>query len=181
MMNCLPAGYVMRLASAADFPAIRAFYDRLIDDMEHLPHHPMWDKEGHPSDACLRSALAGGELWVADAAGSVAGALILNHAANDGYRQVPWCVQAGPEQVAIVHAFGVATSHQGKGLGSAMMRHVISHCRAAGDKAIRLDLIDLNRPAEKVYLGLGFTRCAEIELYYEEVGWQLFHMFELAL
>ena len=62
-----------------------------------------------------------------------------------------------------------------------MMHHVIRLCREAGDKAIRLDLIDLNRPTEKVYFKLGFTKCAEIELYYEEVGWQLFHMFELAL
>ena len=57
----------------------------------------------------------------------------------------------------------------------------IDRCRAAGDKAMRLDLIDLNRPAEKVYLKLGFVHCASVELYYEEVGWQFFHMFELAL
>ena len=86
-----------------------------------------------------------------------------------------------PEQVVIVHAFGVSSRHQGKGLGSAMMRETIDRCRAAGDKAMRLDLIDLNRPAEKVYLKLGFVHCASVELYYEEVGWQFFHMFELAL
>ena len=51
----LPAGYQMRLGTPADFAAVRAFYNQLIDDMEHLPHHPMWDKEGHPSDAYLRS------------------------------------------------------------------------------------------------------------------------------
>ena len=181
-MSTLPDGYSLRLAAESEFSSIRAFYDRLIDDLAQLPHHPMWDKEGHPSDAYIRSALAGGELWVAETgACEVAGALILNHAANDGYKQVPWRVQAEPQQVAIVHAFGVATSHQGRGLGSAMMHHVIRLCREAGDKAIRLDLIDLNRPTEKVYFKLGFTKCAEIELYYEEVGWQLFHMFELAL
>lgn len=180
-MTKLPDGYAMRLATQGEFPSIRRFYNRLIDDMAQLPHHPMWDKEGHPADSYLRAALAGGELWVADDAGEIAGALIVNHTANDGYKQVSWRLQAEPERVAIVHAFGVATAHQGRGLGSAMMRYIIDICRAAGDAAMRLDLIDLNRPAEKVYLQLGFTKCAEIELFYEEVGWQLFLMFELEL
>lgn len=177
----LPAGYQMRLGTPADFAAVRAFYNQLIDDMEHLPHHPMWDKEGHPSDAYLRSALAGGELWIAECGNEVAGALIVNHAANGGYYSVPWKVEAAEGEYSIVHAFGVSMRHRGIGLGSAMMRFVIARARQAGEKALRLDLIDLNKPAEKVYLQLGFYKCCEIELFYPEVDWQLFHMYELAL
>ena len=180
-MSHLPAGYSMRVAQPADFAVVRAFYDALIDDLLTRPHHPMWSRDGHPADDYLRSAIDGGELWLAELGGEIAGAMVVNHAANDGYKGVPWQVQAEPEQVVIVHAFGVSARHQGKGLGSAMMREIIDRCRAAGDKAMRLDLIDLNRPAEKVYLKLGFVHCASVELYYEEVGWQFFHMFELAL
>lgn len=171
----------MRLASEADFLPVRAFYNRLIEDMEKLPYHPMWDKEGHPSNEYLHRALDAGELWVAETTSELAGAMIVNHSANEGYNGVPWQVQASPEHVVIVHAFGVSMRHQGKGLGSAMMREIIERSRAAGDKAMRLDLIDFNRPTEKIYLKLGFVKCAAVKLYYEEVGWQLFHMFELAL
>ena len=177
----MPAGYSLRRARSADFAAIRAFYDQLIDDMLALPHHPMWAKDGHPADAYLRAAIEGDELWVAEEGASLVGAMVVNSAANDGYRQVPWLVEAAPEEVLIVHAFGVSTRHQGRGLGSAMMHEVMALGRASGKKSIRLDLIDFNRPTEKVYLRLGFTKCAELKLFYEEVGWQLFHMFEYAL
>ena len=180
-MNHMPAGYTLRLARVADFATVRAFYDQLIDDMMKLPYHPMWEKDGHPADSYLRSAIEDGELWVAEEGATIVGAMVVNSAANDGYRQVPWLVEAAPEEVLIVHAFGVSTRHQGRGLGSAMMHEVMALGRASGKKSIRLDLIDFNRPTEKVYLRLGFTKCAELKLFYEEVGWQLFHMFEYAL
>ena len=180
-MNHMPAGYSLRLARMTDFSSVRAFYDQLIDDMVKLPYHPMWEKDGHPADSYLRAAAEAGELWLAEADGAVVAAMVVNSAANEGYAQVPWKVSAAPEEVVIVHAFGVATAHQGRGLGSAMMHEVMAAARNAGKKAIRLDLIDFNRPTEKMYLRLGFTRCAELKLYYKEVGWQLFHMFEYAL
>lgn len=180
-MSHMPTGYSLRAAHTVDFPAIRAFYDQLIDDLQKRPYHPMWEKDGHPSDAYLSTAINAGELWIAEAEGAIVAAMVVNSAANDGYAQVPWQIAAAPEEVTIVHAFGVSCSHQGRGLGSAMMREVIRHARNAGKKAIRLDLIDFNRPAEKIYLNLGFTRCAELKLYYKEVGWQLFHMFEYVL
>ena len=173
--------YDIRLAVAADFSAIRSFYNQLIDDMLSWKHHPMWDKEGHPSDAYLQAALDAGQLWVACFAGEVVAALIVNHDANEGYFSTPWKVSAAAGEFSVVHAFGVSTRHQGRGLGTAMMQGVIERARAAGEKAVRLDVIDLNLPAARAYTRLGFYKCAEISLYYPEVGWQLFHMYEYAL
>lgn len=181
-MCSLPGGFSLRVASSVDFAAVRAFYNQLIDDMADKPYHPMWDKEGHPSDAYLQNALAAGELWLAeDAEGAVVASLIVNQEANEGYLEVPWKVQAAPGEVSILHAFGVSSRLQGRGLGSAIMQFIAARARSAGQKALRLDLIDFNLPAQKVYLKLGFCKCAEVKLYYEEVGWQLFHMFELPL
>jgi ribosomal protein S18 acetylase RimI-like enzyme len=81
----------------------------------------------------------------------------------------------------VVHAFGVATCMQGKGLGTAMMHAVMDMARSAGKKAIRLDLIDHNRGVEHVYTGMGFRKCGELKLFYAEVGWQMFHLFEFTL
>lgn len=180
MMPNLPVCRI-RLAEENDFSDVRAFYNQLIDDMANLPYHPMWDKEGHPSDAYLRSAIAGGELLLAECGAEIAGAVIVNHAANEGYRAVAWKVDAADGEFSIIHAFGVSTRFQGRGIGSCMMRYIIDRARAAGEKALRLDLIDFNRPVEKMYLKAGFCKCCEIELYYPEVDWQLFHMYELAL
>ena len=180
-MSAMPTGFTLRLATDADFSAIRAFYNQLIDDISVLPHHPMWDKDGHPSNDYLRSAIAGNELWIAEGEMGVAGAMIVNGAANEGYNGIPWAVDAAPGEYVIVHAFGVATRMQGKGLGSAMMHEVIDRARAEGKKAIRLDLIDLNLPTGRMYTRLGFEKRAEVRLFYPEVKWQLFHMFEYVL
>ena len=180
-MNRLPEGYSLRVASESDFAAVRTFYDCLIDDLLQQPYHPLWDKKGHPADSYLQAALKAGELWVVEYEAGIVAALVVNHAANDGYLAVPWRVQTPREKAAVIHAFGVSTRHQGKGLGAAVMQRVIEFCRAAGDKAIRLDLIDFNLPVQRAYLKMGFVKCAEIKLHYEEVGWQLFHMYELAL
>lgn len=180
MMPNLPVCRIRR-ADVNDFTAVRVFYNQLIDDMVNLPYHPMWDKEGHPSDAYLCSAIEGGELLLAECGTEIAGAVIVNHAANEGYRSVSWKVDAAEGEFSIIHAFGVSTRFQGRGIGSCMMRYIIDHARAAGEKALRLDVIDFNRPVEKMYLKAGFYKCCEIELYYPEVDWQLFHMYELAL
>ena len=177
----LPAGFVMRRASGADFSAVRAFYNHLIDDLLRLPNHPLWSRDGHPSDAYLRGAIEAGELWIAESAQGVAAAVVVNSEANAGYRDIPWAVQAGEGEYAVVHAFGDATCMQGKGLGTAMMQAVMEMARAAGKKSIRLDLIDHNRTVARVYTGMGFRKCGEVKLFYEEVGWQLFHLFEFAL
>lgn len=181
-MSCLPAGYLLRVATADDFPAVRAFYNELIDELLRRPYHPLWDRNGHPSDSYLQGALAADELWVAEyESEGIVAALVVNHAANEGYLAVPWSVQAAPHEAAIVHAFGVHNRHQGQGLGSAIMRCVIEHARSRGDKAVRLDLIDYNLPVQRAYLKLGFVKRAEVNLYYKEVGWHVFHMFEYVL
>ncbi len=173
--------YKIRRASADEFPAVRAFYDQLIDDLLQQPYHPMWDKNGHPSSAYLQAALAAGELWVAEAGGELVAAMIVNHEANDGYLEVPWRVEAKPGEFSVIHALGVSLRYQGRGLGAAMLNAVIERARRANEKAVRLDLIDLNLPVSRFYTGFGFYKCSEVKLFYAEVGWQLFHMFEYKL
>ena len=146
----------MRVAQPADFPAVRSFYDELIDDLLTRPHHPMWSRDGHPADDYLRDAIDGGELWLAELGGEIAGAMVVNHAANDGYKGVPWQVQAEPEQVVIVHAFGVSSRHQGKGLGKAFVKYPVNEIL---DKQVGqpfLFCLGVNKKARQLYDSLGF-------------------------
>ena len=180
-MNTMPAGFSMRLAAENDFAAIRAFYNQLIDDLVRRPYHPLWARNGHPSDDYLRKAIAENELWVAENSGQIVAAVVVNSEVNEGYNEVTWQVQAGPGEFTCLHAFGVSARLQGQGIGKAMMQGIIDMTRREGKKAIRLDLIDFNRTTGKVYEKFGFCKCAELKLYYPEVGWQLFHMYERVL
>ena len=84
-------------------------------------------------------------------------------------------------EFTVIHTLGVATAYQRRGIGAAMVRHAMVLGAEAGHKAVRLDLIDHNLPAEPAYTKLGFRKCGSIRLFYESVGWQLFHMYEFAL
>jgi hypothetical protein len=50
-----------------------------------------------------------------------------------------------------------------------------------GKKSLRVDVIDNNLPIEPLYLRHGFQRCTAMLMYYDAVGWQLFHLYELPL
>ncbi len=173
--------FIIRQAQRSDFSAVRDFYFQLTDDMQAAPYHPMWEKGVYPDDVYLQESIAAGELWVADVAGQIAASMVVNNRCNDGYLSVEWQVPAQPGDFMVLHTLGVGTAYQRRGIGAAMIRHCIALSAKAGYKAVRLDLIDFNLPAEPAYTKLGFYKCGSIRLYYESVGWQLFHMYEYAI
>jgi ribosomal protein S18 acetylase RimI-like enzyme len=62
-----------------------------------------------------------------------------------------------------------------------MVRFAIETARAAGMKAIRLDVLKGNVPAERLYPAMGFTYVDTIKLFYEDTGRVDFELFELVL
>lgn len=57
----------------------------------------------------------------------------------------------------------------------------IRQARETGQKAIRLDVIEDNLPAEKLYRKLGFQYITSHRLFYEDTGWYEFHLYEYRL
>lgn len=180
-MSMLPVFPTIRRATASEFAAVRDFYWQLIDDMATAPYHPVWEKGVYPDDDYLRVSIAAGELWVADAGGQIAGAMVVNSRCNEGYMQAKWHSDAQEGEFTVIHTLGVGVAYQRQGIGASMSRHAISLAVAAGHKAVRLDLIDHNLPAAPAYTKLGFRRCDTLRLFYDSVGWQVFHMFEYPL
>ena len=181
IMSTPAASPTIRRATASDFAAVRDFYWQLTDDLEGAPYHPVWKKGEYPNDEYLQASIAAGELWVAEAEGKIAASMVVNDRCNEGYLKAQWAVEAAPGEFTIIHTLGVGMDFQRRGIGYAMTRHAISLAAEAGHKAVRLDLIDQNRPAAPAYTKLGFRKCDTLRLYYESVGWQIFHMYEYAL
>lgn len=61
------------------------------------------------------------------------------------------------------------------------MESVIELERKAGKKAMRLDVIENNVTAEKLYQKLGFQYIQTKTLYYDVVGEMTFKLYELVL
>lgn len=157
------------------------FYGEVTDALEGSKIGPGWVKGVYPSYEFVKTSAENGELYVAVSDEAIAGALILNHDFNEGFAGVPWNVDAGPDQAAILHAFAVSPGHRGKGIGKAMLREIVKISRKKGDKAIRLDVLEENLPADRLYAAAGFCRIAKTKLYYHPIGERDFWMYEYAL
>lgn len=173
--------WTIRAAAAADYPAVRDFYYDLTDALEQAEFSPGWKKDIYPEQAFLRDSIARGELYLGEEDGQLLCCMIVNHDCNDGYRGIRWAVEATADQVLVIHALGVHPGHMGQGLAKRMVRFVLDMARESGCRAVRLDVLEGNLPAERSYTHLGFAYRDTVNMFYEDTGWTNYRVFEYVI
>ena len=171
----------IRQALTGEFDEVRTFYHTLIDGMRDAEYKPGWKKGIYPSDGELREALEAGWLYTGREDGGIAAAMIVNDRSNDGYRQAQWPTPAGDGEVTMIHTLGVMPHRGGRGLGKEMVRYAIGLARRQEKKAVRLDVLKGNLPAERLYTGMGFQYVQMVSMFYEDTGWTDFLLYEYPL
>ena len=171
----------MRAARGDEFDRVRAFYYDLIVKMQGSPYHPKWQIGIYPEDSYLQRAVEAGQMYLACCEDQIVGAMILNQSANAGYEGVCWPVEAKDSEVMLIHTLGVLPEAGKQGVGGAMVQEAIRLAREAGMKALRLDVLVGNLPAEKLYRKAGFSFVQRVELFYEDTGWCSFDLYEYPL
>ena len=170
---------IFRKAEKEDFYKIRDLYWNLIDRAQGDPSFPHWKKGIHPSDAMIRDGIDKGDLYVLADGDEIAACVIANDEKIDGYSDAPWLIDS--DEVIILHVLAVHPDQHGKGLARRLVENVIELERKAGKKALRLDVIENNITAEKLYQKLGFQYVQTKTLYYDVVGEMTFKLYELVL
>ena len=168
-------------ALPADFDDVRGFYHSLIDALQGRTNTVGWQKDVYPAPDFLRSSLAAGELYLVREGARIAGAMVLNHQSNESYPDSVWQVRADAEEQLVIHALGVHADFERRGCARALVGKAIELARAAGMKAIRLDVLEGNTAAERLYEGCGFRRMTSLPMYYEDTGWANCILYELVL
>lgn len=171
----------IRLAKTTEFENVRSFYHKVIDLMQDAEYKPAWEKDVYPSNEYLQKSIENGELWVCEYDNEYVAAMIVNHKCNEEYRNVKWSVDIEANEFLVVHALGVLTAFQGKGIAGAMVKKVIEIAENTNQKAIRLDVLEGNLPAERLYLKHGFQYVDTIQMFYEDTGWTAFKLFEYVI
>ena len=170
---------IFRKAEKEDFYKIRSLYWNLIDQEQNDPSFPHWKKGIHPSDEMIQSSIDREELYVLADGGDIAACVIANAEKVGGYSDAPW--QIDSDEVIVLHVLAVHPDHRGKGLARRLVENVIKQERKVGKKALRLDVIENNTTAEKLYQKLGFQYIQTKTLYYDVVGEMTFKLYELVL
>jgi len=78
-------------------------------------------------------------------------------------------------------ALGVAPAFAGQGIAKKMAKSVIELGKKTHMKVIRLDVLEGNIPAQKVYERLGFNYINTIQMYYEDTGLTGYMLYEYVL
>ena len=165
-------------AKPDEYPEIRGFYHSLIDALEGAEYTPAWKKDIYPAPEDLRNAIARGWLFYGRENGRIAASMVLNHQYNEKYNGAAWKVDAAPEEILAVHLLGVHRDFTGHGFGKEMVRYAFALARSTGVKAVRLDVLKGNLPAEKLYESLGFEYITTLPMFYEDTGWMEFELYE---
>lgn len=171
----------IELADEQEFTVVQGFYWKLIDEMQGSPYLPGWTKGIYPADDYLMQSLKKQELYVLRENGRIAAAMVLNHDCNEGYEGTSWQADTPAEEAMVIHALGVLPEFHRRGFARSMVREAIRLAKERNQKAIRLDVLDGNNPALKLYGEMGFQYRRTARMFYEDTGWTDYLLFELVL
>lgn len=171
----------LRTANENEWKKVKAFYWQLIEQMDSTLYKPGWKKGIYPTDEFLMDSIRNKELYVLLSESNYMAAMILNHKCTDGYEKIHWNITATPQEITVVHALGVLPDYQGQGIAKLMVQEAIRTAKENGQKAVRLDVLSTNIPAQKLYSDMGFNYMDTIQLFYEDTGSTDYLLYEYTL
>jgi len=172
---------IIRLARPEECGDVIQFYRDLIKAMRDVEIKPAWEMGVYPTEQLLRNAINERVLYVANMGDIIVGAMILNHDCPDEYGHAKWQTVAQKDEVMIVHLLAVSPLYQRKGIARQMVSYAIEKCKNDSIKAIRLDILSNNSPAEKLYTSIGFIDVGAVKMFYEDTGLADFNLYELII
>ena len=171
----------IRIADPCRIEEVLAFYYEVIDAIGNDVNSVRWTKDVYPSRQLLLEALGNGELMTGEDEGGIIAAMILNQNCSEEYGTVLWPLKAEPEDVSVIHALAVHPEKRRNGYARAMVQEALALAEENHRRAVRLDVLKGNTPAEALYAGMGFVHVGTIPMYYEDTGTAEFLLFELPL
>ena len=171
----------IRNATEQEFEIVREFYHMMTDAMSDAPYSPGWKKGIYPSDEDLQDALREQTLFLGTEGGEIVAVMVMNHACVEDYALASWQVEASPEEVTVLHMLGIHPSRRGKGLAKELVTWAIENARKCGQKAVRLDVLSGNLPAERLYPAIGFRWMGSFDMYYPDTGRTKYELYEYVL
>ena len=98
------------------------------------------------------SSISKGELFVGLINDQIMADMIINHESED--------------EVMGIHALGVHPRYSGHSYAKKLVRFAIEYAKQNHQKAIRLDFLKGNIPAERLYSSMGFKYLHTLQMYY---------------
>ena len=149
---------MIRLATAADIPAVAAIYEAILDqEAESGINYTNWQKGKYPTIDTAKGILEAGTLYVGeDEDGTIWGSMNLNAIQLPEYVKIDWSIPATDDQVAVIHTLTIDPARKGHGLARKMSTFAEDTARAQGKTVMRFDTWEGNKPANHLYPAMDY-------------------------
>ncbi len=164
----------------ARLPAVIDFYRSVVRHLEANVNYPKWSN-AHPSNESIAEAVRKGEQYICVDNGAIVGAVVLNGNPEGAYERGNWSLSLAAGEFLVIHALAVSPDCSRRGVGSFMVRQSIQIAAQKGYKALRLDVVPGNFPAERLYQKHGFRYVNTADLLRNIEGIPEFDLYELNL
>ena len=171
----------MNLVRAVDLETVKRYYINVIENTPEIETYARWVYGKHPTDEGLRSYIENGEMYMLTDQDTVVGMVaIVMHQGLD-YEAVPWAEKLGNDQVATLHLLAVRPEHRGRAIGNTILELASELAKQNGKRAMRLDVLESNLPAQRMYEKAGYVYRGKQRWYAENTGWTNFLLYEKSL
>ena len=171
----------LRKTSIEELDQIRELYWKLLDSSPKYGQILQWKKNIYPNDGDWTAYIRKGEMYLILQETDVIGAVAVTNGQSEEYRKIHWTVKIEDQEAAVVHLLMIVPEYQGQGVATAALDEIIKLAVAKKKKAVRLDAIGTNVPAQKLYEKYGFVNCGTAQEYYESTGETEFIFYEYVL
>ena len=171
----------MKKYEPGDLPRLLEFYRQVAEETANVSKYARWDYGKHPTEKMITDYVNQGVMYTHEEDGNIVAAVAVTPYQTEEYHGINWQAALQDDEVAVVHILAVNPHYQGQGRSRKIMEEVISLARDAGLKAVRLDALECNTPAHRLYESLGFKKCDVRHWYAENTGWIDFYLFEYLL
>ncbi len=169
----------IRKCTTEDITATGAFYDRVVEYLDVHTNYPKWKYKEYPSEQYASSMTAEGFQYICTEGDRIIGAFVLNADPEGDYQKGNWSRELSDGEYMVVHALAVDPDRNGTGLGKELVRFCIDKAKQSGFKAIRLDIVPTNAPAQHLYEGFGFSYAGEADVRPDIEDIPTFRLYEL--
>ena len=170
----------LKRARTEESQEILKFYQNVINSTKDTEFKTRWS-ERYPNLEYIETGTENQEFYVYRENDRILACLSLNNRFEPEYENINWIINAKPDEIIIIHAFAVTSDLAGKGIGKEIFNQIKENALKNNKKTIRIDIIDGNIGAKKVFEKLGFEYVDATEIFHKAVGWEKFHLYEYLL
>ena len=147
----------MHLVLTHDFETVKNVYLDVIENSPNLYLYACWEYGKHPNDELLRGYIGRDEMYLLTDGETIAGVTAVAMSQGRDYESISWHEDLRNDEAATLHLLAVCPAYRHRHLGFRILEEALAITVKNGKKALRLDTLQTNLPAQKMYEQAGFS------------------------